>query len=117
VTAEQRDAAWTWTAHSGQTMQAKSGDWALQDSAGDSWSVADDVFRDSYEQVDETKKLWRRTGVVLARPARIGETVETLEGPVRAGPGDWVVRGTRHELWPVPADVFAQRYERFDARV
>jgi hypothetical protein len=117
VTAEQRDTAWTWTAHSGQTMQAKAGDWAVHDATGDSWSVGDGIFQGSYDVVDKDKKLWRRSGVVYARPARIAETVQTLEGPVLAAPGDWVVKGTRDELWPVPADVFAQRYERVSASV
>jgi hypothetical protein len=117
VTAEQRDIAWTWTAHSGQTMQAKAGDWAVRDATGDSWSVADGIFQGSYEVVDKAQKLWRRSGVVNARPARIAEAVQTLEGPVLAAPGDWVVKGTRGEKWPVPADLFAQRYERVDASV
>jgi hypothetical protein len=114
VIAEQRDAAWTWTAHSGQIMHAKAGDWSVQDGAGDTWSVADDFFQGSYEEVDQAEKLWRRIGVVSARPARIGEAIQTLEGPVQAAPGDWVVKGTRDELWPVSADLFPRRYERID---
>jgi hypothetical protein len=117
VTAVQRDAAWAWTAHSGQTMQAKAGDWAVQDATGDSWSVGDGIFQGSYEVIDKDKKLWRRSGVVYARPSRIAETVQTQEGPVLAAPGDWVVKGTRDELWPVPADAFAQRYERIEALI
>jgi hypothetical protein len=112
VTAEKREAAWTWAARSGQTMHADAGDWAVQDAGGDSWSVRDDIFRASYQHVGENR--WRRTGVVSARPARIGEIVHTAEGPLPAAPGDWVVKGTHGELWPVSADRFAQRYERVD---
>jgi hypothetical protein len=115
VTAEQRGTAWTWTAHSGETMQAKAGDWALEDADGDSWSVGDGIFQDSYEEVDPTEKRWRRTGVISARPARIGEKLQTREGPTQAAPGDWVVKGTRDELWAVSASRFAQRYERIEA--
>lgn len=115
VTAEKREKAWTWTARSGQTMHADAGDWAVQDATGDSWSVRADIFADSYQHVDENR--WRRTGVVSARPARIGEVVPTVEGPVQAAPGDWVVKGTHGELWPLSADRFAQRYERVDAAV
>jgi hypothetical protein len=115
VTAEQRDTAWTWTAHSGERMKAKAGDWAVQDAEGDSWSVGDGIFQGSYDVVDKAQKLWRRSGVVYARPARIAETVQTLEGPVQAAPGDWLVRGTRGELWPLSATRFAQRYERIAA--
>jgi hypothetical protein len=113
VTAEKRTTAWTWTARTGQTMHADAGDWALQDAGGDSWSVRDDIFIESYQHVAENR--WRRTGVVSARPARIGEMVHTEEGPLQAAPGDWVVKGTHGELWPVSADRFAQRYERVDA--
>jgi hypothetical protein len=111
VTAEQRDAAWTWTAHSGETMHAKAGDWAVHDADGDSWSVCDGIFQDSYEEADPTEKRWRRIGVASARPARIGEPLQTLEGATQAAPGDWVVKGTRGELWAVSANLFAQRYE------
>lgn len=113
VTAEKRTTAWTWTARTGQTMHADAGDWALQDAGGDSWSVRDGIFIESYRHVSENR--WRRTGVVSARPARIGEMVHTEEGPLPAAPGDWVVKGTHGELWPVSADRFAQRYERVDA--
>lgn len=37
--------------------------------------------------------------------------VHTLEGPLPAWSGDWIVKGTRGEFWPVRADVFAETYE------
>ncbi|KUI03872.1 hypothetical protein AU190_04320 [Mycolicibacterium acapulense] len=110
VMAERRDEAWTWKTRSGQTMQASAGDWAVKDSAdGQLWSVRDDIFRARYEHVDG--RCWRRYGTVEARPARDGEIVDTLEGPVTAAAGDWVVRGEHGDHWPVPGDEFAQRYE------
>ncbi len=57
---------------------------------------------------------WRRCGTVFARPAHPGETIETLEGPTTAADGDWVVRGSDGEQWPVPADQFGQRYAEVD---
>jgi hypothetical protein len=110
VHAEQRSEPWTWTTQSGETVQAQAGDWAVRQSDGDDpWSVRDDIFRARYEHVDDDR--WRRHGVVDARPARAGEVIDTLEGPVTAAEGDWVVRGEQGEQWPVPADKFAQRYE------
>ena len=111
VTAERQSAPWTWTSRSGQTMQAAAGDWKAQ-ADGETWSVRDDIFRASYENVGGSQ--WRRRGTVSARPARPGEVVETLEGPTTASAGDWVVRGTDGEEWPVPADQFAQRYAEVD---
>ncbi len=110
VLAERRDDAWTWTTSSGQTLQAGAGDWLVRDAAGgDPWSVRDDIFRATYEPVGGDR--WRRTGTVEARPARAGEVIDTLEGPVTAAEGDWVVRGDTGECWPVAAEAFAERYE------
>lgn len=107
VTAEQRTTPWTWTSDSGHTMQAEAGDWDVR-SDGKSWSVRDDIFRATYEEASEGQ--WRRKGCVEARRAHAGETVNTLEGPTRAADGDWIVRGSDGEQWPVSATEFAERY-------
>ncbi|OBG30239.1 RyR domain-containing protein [Mycobacterium sp. 852002-51057_SCH5723018] len=107
VTAEQRSAPWTWQSDSGHTMRADAGDWAVQED-GKTWSVRDDIFRDTYEPDGDGR--WRRKGTVQARPAQPGETVDTLEGPTTAADGDWVVRGSGGEQWPVPGDEFVRRY-------
>jgi hypothetical protein len=109
VTAEQRSQPWTWTSGSGHEMRAGAGDWLVQDDGGQSWSVRDDIFRATYQQVDD--ELWRRTGFVTARQARDGEVVDTLEGIASAGHGGWIVRGDGGEQWPVSADEFRRRYE------
>jgi len=111
VTAEQRSAPWTWTSRSGETMQAEAGDWEVR-ADGETWSVREDIFQASYENVSGNQ--WRRRGTVSARPAHAGETIETLEGPTTAAAGDWVVRGTDGEQWPVPAEEFARRYAKVD---
>lgn len=38
-------------------------------------------------------------------------TVKTLEGPMTAGPGDWIIRGVEGELYPCKASVFDKTYE------
>ncbi len=114
VAAEQRNAPWTWTSDSGHTMQADAGDWAIHED-GKTWSVRDDIFRDTYEPAGEG--LWHRKGRVQARPAHPGETINTLEGPTVATEGDWVLRGTDAEQWPVPGIEFARRYVEFDPPV
>jgi hypothetical protein len=108
VTAEQQDAPWTWVSKSGHTMQARAGDWRVQ-ANGETWSVRDKIFRATYERIRGDQ--WRRHGIVSARLARPGEIIETLEGPTAASDGDWVVRGSDGELWPVPAQEFAERYD------
>jgi len=37
--------------------------------------------------------------------------IKTLEGTMKAGPGDWIVRGVKGELYPVKPDIFAETYE------
>jgi hypothetical protein len=109
VTAEQRHQPWTWTSDSGQEMQAQPGDWMVKDSGDLRWSVRDDIFRATHERVDGL--CWRRTGFAVARPAKRGDRIDTLEGPATAGEGAWVVKGERGEQWPVSAEEFARRYQ------
>lgn len=49
-----------------------------------------------------------RLAVVLGSPDLI---VETLEGRTRLTPGNYLVRGTTGELYPVRADIFESKYE------
>jgi hypothetical protein len=37
--------------------------------------------------------------------------IQTLEGVMRADPGDWVVRGVKGEVYPVKPDIFAMTHE------
>ncbi|OBI17132.1 hypothetical protein A5712_24445 [Mycobacterium sp. E2327] len=107
VTAKRHCRQWSCTTASGQPLTASAGDWEVRDD-GHAWPVRDDIFRASYRRV--RRNQWERRGTVLARPARPGETVYTLEGPVIAADGDVVVQGDRGEEWPVPADQFSRRY-------
>lgn len=109
VVAERRTEPWSWTSSSGQILHARAGDWAVRGTNGETWSVRDDIFRSTHRQLDRTR--WRRIGVVQARKARAGEIIETLEGPLTAQAGDWIVRGPAGEQWPVDPQTFAAQYE------
>ncbi len=37
--------------------------------------------------------------------------VQTLEGPLRAAPGDWIITGIRGEQYPCKPDIFEKLYE------
>ncbi len=37
--------------------------------------------------------------------------VDTLEGVMRAMPGDWIIRGIKGEVYPCKPDIFAATYE------
>jgi hypothetical protein len=41
--------------------------------------------------------------------------IETLEGPITASPGDFIIKGVQGEFYPCKPDIFAQTYELVDA--
>lgn len=45
--------------------------------------------------------------------ARVGHLlIRTLEGDMRADPGDWIIKGIKGELYPCKPDIFAQTYDK-----
>jgi hypothetical protein len=38
-------------------------------------------------------------------------TIQTLEGPMTATPGDWIITGIKGEKYPCKPDIFAATYE------
>ena len=41
--------------------------------------------------------------------------IHTLEGTMKAAPGDWIIKGVQGELYPCKPDIFAQTYEQVAA--
>lgn len=41
--------------------------------------------------------------------------IQTLEGPLKAWPGDWVITGINGEKYPCKPDIFQKTYEPFEA--
>lgn len=37
--------------------------------------------------------------------------IQTLEGTMRARPGDWIIRGVKGEFYPCMPDIFKKTYE------
>lgn len=37
--------------------------------------------------------------------------IKTLEGEMRAMPGDWIIKGVKGEFYPCKPDIFAATYE------
>ena len=37
--------------------------------------------------------------------------IMTLEGDMRAKPGDWIIKGLKNECYPCKPDIFEQSYE------
>jgi hypothetical protein len=40
--------------------------------------------------------------------------IPTLEGTMKANPGDWIIRGVKGEFYPCKPDIFEETYERAD---
>ena len=40
--------------------------------------------------------------------------IPTLEGHMRADPGDWIIRGVKGEFYPCKPDIFAATYEEVE---
>lgn len=37
--------------------------------------------------------------------------IETLEGPMTANQGDWIIKGVKGEFYPIKNDIFEMTYE------
>lgn len=40
-----------------------------------------------------------------------GIAIRTLEGDMRADPGDWIIKGVKGEFYPCKPDIFAATYD------
>lgn len=40
--------------------------------------------------------------------------ITTLEGEIKARPGDWIIKGIKGEFYPCKPDIFALTYDLFD---
>lgn len=55
-----------------------------------------------------SKWTWEEYEAVVKRD---GLKIFTLEGPLMVAVGDWILKGSKGECWPVRADIFAETYE------
>lgn len=52
-----------------------------------------------------------RAGTLIEVPNSKAWDIKTLEGTMRAEPGDWIIQGVKGELYPCKPDIFAETYE------
>lgn len=61
------------------------------------------------------KKKYRRKPIVLEAYQTQEETVvHTLEGDMKAQPGDYIITGVNGEQWPCKEEIFHKTYEPCD---
>lgn len=53
----------------------------------------------------------RMKGKVVREAVPALLSIDTLEGVMRAIPGDWIIRGVQGEFYPCKPDIFAATYE------
>lgn len=58
-----------------------------------------------------TKKFRKKPIVIEAYQTNKPMIVNTLEGPLKAEPGDWIITGIKGEQYPCKPDVFEKTYE------
>lgn len=71
----------------------------------EAWQVQSDMGTCPKWFTDELGKRVRGTG---GMPVWF---IHTLEGDMRANPGDWIIKGIKGELYPCAAEIFALTYE------
>ena len=61
---------------------------------------------------DKPFRRYRKKPVIIEAYQTDEEVyIQTLEGVMKASPGDWIIRGVKGELYPCKPDVFEATYE------
>lgn len=74
--------------------------------------MADNGYRDSADvDLDKVERDFVYGDVLLPDYGTNYLEIETLEGPVSARPGDWIIRGVQGEFYQCKPDIFDATYE------
>ncbi|CCL24708.1 hypothetical protein [Clostridioides difficile] len=65
----------------------------------------------------QVKKFRKKPVVIEAYQTDIEFIIQTLEGPLKASIGDWIITGVRGEQYPCKPDIFEKTYEAVDDEV
>lgn len=57
-------------------------------------------------------KYRKKPVVIEAYQTDTEVVIQTLEGTMRANPGDWIITGVKGEKYPCKPDIFEATYER-----
>jgi len=96
-------------------LKADAGDWIITGTSGEVYPCKPDIFVETYEPVGGNK-FRKKPVIVEAYQAEEPELIETLEGPVKAEVGDWVITGVQGEKYPCKPETFEQIYEPLDGK-
>nr|WP_297935393.1 hypothetical protein [uncultured Lachnoclostridium sp.] len=60
----------------------------------------------------KTEKFKKKPVIVDAYKTDVELTIHTLEGDMKALPGDWIITGVNGEKYPCKPDIFDKTYEK-----
>lgn len=68
-------------------------------------------INDIYKTDTQPKKYRKKPVIIEAYQTDKELEIETLEGTMKANPGDYIVTGVQGETYPVKPDIFHETYE------
>ena len=77
----------------------------------DAWQLPDGKNADLQLGGWAVAPPWVRGIVYVAEDGNNHIDIKTLEGTMRASPGDWIIRGIKGEFYPCKPDIFEATYE------
>lgn len=60
---------------------------------------------------DEVPTWWKEKKDIEIELETTVALIPTLEGTMRANPGDWIIQGIKGEIYPCKPDIFEATYE------
>lgn len=60
---------------------------------------------------NQKKKFQKKPVIVEAYQTDVEITINTLEGKMKASPGDWIITGVNGEKYPCKPDIFEKTYQ------
>lgn len=72
---------------------------------------ADTIAPKWFTQAIVDERIWIDRSIVDGHARIYGCTIYTLEGRMRARPGDYIIKGVNGELYPCKPDIFRKTYD------
>lgn len=96
-------------------LNAEEGDFIIDD-GDNTYPVKPSIFYKTYQRPEnlESKNSWfkvtKKPVQVKAKKVESKQSVQTLEGEVKASVGDYIINGVEDEKYPVKPEVFSENY-------
>ena len=68
------------------------------------------------EDFSRFEKYKKKPIIIEAYQTEVEVLIETLEGTMKANPGDYIIRGIKGELYPCKPDIFKETYEKIQEK-